>query len=41
MAAVMVLPDPVADTSVARAPYAGTGERAGNPHWRMRDCAST
>lgn len=39
---VLGCPDRVADTSVARTPCAGTGERAGNfTHVRMRDCAST
>src|SRR5688500_18532263 len=41
-AAVMVFPEPVADTSVARAPLADTDDLAGNPvHLRMLEFAST
>lgn len=41
-AAVIVLPDPVADTTVPRSPWTGTGDLAGNPtHFLMREFAST
>ncbi|GGX46418.1 hypothetical protein GCM10010353_71290 [Streptomyces chryseus] len=41
-AAVIVLPDPVADTIVPRAPCGGTDDLAGNPtHFRNADRWST
>lgn len=41
-AAVIVFPEPVAETTVPRSPCAGTGDLVGNPaHARMRAFAST